>query len=68
MPGDASLAQIIRDYGGRWVVEHTEVSTRWVAVRRDGEGMRIIGAHDLGALRYRMEAAEREEAGQREPD
>jgi hypothetical protein len=28
----------------------------------------IIGARDLAALRYRMEDAEREEAGEREPD
>jgi hypothetical protein len=58
MRRDTSLAQIIRDYGDRWEIEHTEVSTRWVAVRRDGDDLRIIGAHDLGALRFRLAQAE----------
>jgi hypothetical protein len=37
----------------------------WVAFRRDSEFIDIIGARDLGALRYRMETAEREEAEER---
>jgi hypothetical protein len=35
---------------------------------RDGEIIDIIGARDLGALRYRMDEAEREEAGERAPE
>ena len=60
MTGGASLAQMIREYGARWEIEHMEGSARWVAVRRDGDDLRIIGAHDLGALRYRLGEAERE--------
>ena len=68
MPGDASLAKLFREYGQRWEIERVERGTEWVACRRDGEIIDIIGARDLGALRYRMEEAEREEAGEREPD
>jgi hypothetical protein len=67
MPGDASLAKLFRDYGERWEIERVERGTEWVACRRDGDIIDIIGARDLGALRYRMEAAEREEAEEREP-
>ncbi|HXP19173.1 MAG TPA: hypothetical protein VN840_05955 [Streptosporangiaceae bacterium] len=62
MPGDASLARLFREYGDRWAIERVDRGTEWVAVRRDGELIDIIGARDLGALRYRIEAAEREEA------
>ena len=67
MPGDASLAKLFREYGQRWEIERVERGTEWVACRRDGEIIDIIGARDLGALRYRMEEAEREEAGESEP-
>ena len=63
MRGEASLARLIKDHGGRWVIEHTGSSTAWVAARRDGDDIRIIGAHDVGGLRYRIEQAEREDAG-----
>ena len=68
MPGDASLARLFREYGDRWEIERVERGTEWVACRRDGEIIDIIGARDLGALRYRMEEAEREEAEEREPN
>jgi hypothetical protein len=63
MPGDASLARLIKDFGDRWVVEHTGAGTAWVAVRRDGDDIRIIGSHDVGGLRFKIEQAEREDAG-----
>jgi hypothetical protein len=68
MPGDASLAKLFREYGDRFEIERVERGTEWVACRRDGKFIDIIGARDLGALRYRIEAAEREEAEGREPD
>lgn len=60
MRGDASLARLIKDYGDRWTFEHTGASTAWVAVRRDGDDLRIVGAHDLGGLKYHVERVERE--------
>jgi hypothetical protein len=65
MSGDASLARLFREYGGRWELERVERGTEWVACRRDSEFIDIIGARDLAALRYRMDAAEREEAEER---
>ena len=62
--GDASLARLFREYGDRWEIERVERGTEWVACRRDGEIIDIIGARDLAALRYRMEEAEREEAAE----
>jgi len=62
VPGDASLARLFREYGDRFEIERVERGTEWVACRRDGEFIDIIGARDLAALRYRMDAAEREEA------
>jgi len=63
MRGEASLARLIKDHGDQWVIEHTGASTAWVAVRRDGDDIRILGAHDVGGLRYQIEQAEREDAG-----
>jgi hypothetical protein len=65
MPGDASLAKLFRDYADRWEIERVERGTEWVACRRDGEIVDIIGARDLAGLRYKMDAAEREEAEER---
>ena len=62
MPGDASLARLIKDHGGTWTIEHTGAGTAWVAVRRDGDDLRIIGAHDIGGLRYHIERVEKEDA------
>ena len=66
MPGDASLARLFRDHGQRWEIERIERGCEWVAVQRetDGDFIRIIGARDLGALRYHIEAAERADAGE----
>jgi hypothetical protein len=66
VPGDASLARLIREYGDRWAFEHVRRGTEWVAVRHDGPVMHIVGARDLGGLRGQMEAAEREDAGRAE--
>jgi hypothetical protein len=63
MPGDASLAKLFRDHGQRWEIERVERGAEWVACRRNGSFIDIIGARDLAALRYRMEEAEREEPG-----
>jgi hypothetical protein len=60
MPGAASLARLFRDYAERWEFRAVERGTEWVAVLRGSEPVIcIIGARDLGALRYRMEEAER---------
>ncbi len=69
MPGDASLARLFREYGDRFEIERVERGTEWVACRRDGEFIDIIGARDLAALRYRMDAAEQRQghAGRTEP-
>jgi hypothetical protein len=66
MPGDASLARLIQDHGDTWVIEHTGASTTWVAARRDGGDLRIVGAHDVGGLRYKIEQAEQEDDGERD--
>jgi hypothetical protein len=69
MPGDASLAKLLREHADRWEIERVERGTEWVAVLRDSKPViLIIGARDLAALRYRMEEAEREEAAEREPN
>jgi len=44
------------------VIERVGRGTEWVACRRDGDLIDIIGARDLGGLRYHMDAAEKEEA------
>lgn len=64
MPGDASLARLFRDYSERWEIERVERGTEWVACRRGSDFIDIIGARDLGALRYRIEEAERAEAAE----
>jgi hypothetical protein len=63
MPGDASRARLIKDHGPKWTIEHTGASTAWVAVRRDADDLRIVGAHDVGGLRFKAEQAERDDAG-----
>lgn len=69
MAGDPSLARLFRDYGDRWDIEHILRGTEWVAVHREsgGDYIRIVAAHDLGALRYKMGQAERDEPEEREP-
>jgi hypothetical protein len=68
VPGDASLAKLFREYGDRFEIERVERGTEWVACRRNGRFIDIIGARDLGALRYRMDAAEREREEEEERD
>ena len=40
-----------------------ERSTEWLAVWREtgGDYIRLVGAHDLAGLRFKMDQAEREE-------
>jgi hypothetical protein len=64
MAGDASLAKLFREYG-EWEIER---ATEWVACRRDGDIIDIVGARDLAGLRYKMDLVEREEPEERESD
>ena len=66
---DASLARLFREYGDRWEIEKVHRGTEWIAVLRETGGgyIRVIGAHDLGALRYKMDQAEADEPEEREP-
>lgn len=66
---DASLAKLFRDYGDRWEVEKIPRGTEWIAVDRDtsGDYIRVIAAHDLHALRFRLAQAESDEPEEREP-
>jgi hypothetical protein len=64
MRSDASLARLIKDHGDKWIIEHTGASTAWVGVRIDGDDVRIVGAHDLGGLKYHIERVEGEGAGE----
>jgi hypothetical protein len=59
LPGNVSLAKLIKDHGDRWVIEHTGASTAWVAVRRDD--LSVIGARDIGGLRFHIERTDRED-------
>jgi len=68
LPRNPSLARLFRDFAERWEIERVERGSEWVAVQRGSEPIiLIIGARDLAALRYRMEAAEREDAAEAEP-
>lgn len=70
MAGDASLAKVFRDFGDRWDIEKIPRRTEWAAVLRDtgsGDYVRLVTAHDLHALRYRMNEVERDEPEEREP-
>ena len=62
-----SLARLFRQYGDRWEIERVERSTEWIGVLREtsGDYICIVGAHDLGALRYKMDEAERDESAER---
>jgi hypothetical protein len=68
LPRTPSLARLLHDYAERWEIERVERGTEWVAVLRDttGDYIRIIGAHDLGALRYKMNEAENDEPEERD--
>lgn len=65
-----SLAKVLHDYGERWEIERVERSTEWVAVLREtgGDYIRIVGAHDLGGLQYKMDEVERDVPEEREAE
>ncbi|MGO9082864.1 MAG: hypothetical protein ACLQDY_28195 [Streptosporangiaceae bacterium] len=67
-PLNHSLARLLHEYGERWEIERVERSTEWVAVLRETAGnyIRIVGAHDIGALRYKMDEVERDKPEERE--
>jgi hypothetical protein len=62
-PSDTSLAKVLSDYGERWEIEKVNRGTEWIGVLREtsGDYIRIVGAHNLDGLRYRMDLVEREE-------
>lgn len=57
-----SLSALFRDHGEKWEIEQVLPGSRWVACSRSGAPVQIIAAHDLNALRFRIEAAERDAA------
>lgn len=67
-PRNPSLARLLHEYASRWEVERVERGTEWVAVLRDtsGDYVRIVGARDLGALRHKMDEAEKDEPEERD--
>ncbi|HXP18880.1 MAG TPA: hypothetical protein VN840_04445 [Streptosporangiaceae bacterium] len=69
-PRPPSLAKLYRDFGVRWEIEQIPAGTKWIAVLREsgGDYVRIVAAHDVHALRYKMDHVEREVAEEREPD
>lgn len=58
-----SLSDLFRDYGERWEIEKLLQGCQWVACTRNGPPVQIIAARDVNALRYHIEAAEREAVG-----
>lgn len=70
MHGDTSLARLYREFGDRWEIEPIPPGTKWIAVVRESSGdcIRIVAAHEIGTLRFRMSEAEREEPAEREPE
>jgi hypothetical protein len=66
-----SLARLLHDKGERWEIERVERGTEWVAVLRatgSGDYIRIVGGQDLGALRFKMNEVEHDQAQERAPD
>lgn len=63
-----SLARLLHHYADRWGIERVERGTEWVAVLREtsGDYIRIFGAHDLDALKYKMDQVERDEPEERD--
>jgi hypothetical protein len=48
----ATLAAVIRDFGGEWQVEHIDPGSAWIALSRGDDGLiQVIAANDLGTLR-----------------
>lgn len=69
MRPEPGLAQTFREYGDRWDIEQIPPGTRWIAVDREscGDLIRLVFAHEVGTLRYRMTQAEKAEPEEREP-
>lgn len=66
MPGDASLAKLYREFGDRWDIEPIPPGSKWTAVQRESaDYIRTVTAHDVTALRFRMNEVEREEPAER---
>ncbi len=59
---------MLRDHGGRWQIENTDVGV-WTAVRKspDGRHIRVLVARDVAALRGKLADAEDEEPGPDNP-
>ena len=55
------LRAVMRDFGPAWEIERVPPGAVWVAVTRRGSWVHVIAAHDLGTLRTKIEAAQREE-------
>jgi hypothetical protein len=55
------LRAVMRDFGPAWEIERVPPGAAWVAVTRRGSWVHVIAAHDLGTLRTKIEAAQREE-------
>src|ERR1700722_16792640 len=66
-PGDrgederTQLRAVMQDFGPAWEIERIPPGAAWVAVTRRGSWVHVIAAHDLGTLRTKIEAAQREE-------
>jgi|CZLB01.1.fsa_nt_gi hypothetical protein len=50
------LAELIRDFGGKWEIERLDPGSAWVAVSRDGNLTRLITAGDLRSLCGKLSA------------
>jgi hypothetical protein len=55
------LRAVMQDFGPAWEIERVPPGAAWVAVTRRGSWVHVIAAHDLGTLRTKIEAAQREE-------
>ena len=57
-----------REFGDRWEIEQIPPGTRWIAVYRENSDdyIRLVLAHDVGGLRYRMTEVESETPEERE--
>jgi hypothetical protein len=64
-----SLARVLHKYAERWEIERVDRGTEWIAVLREtsGDYIRIVGAHDLGGLQYKMDQVEHDEPEGRDP-
>jgi hypothetical protein len=69
MNGDASLAKLYRDFGQRWQIAQIPPGAKWIALLREpgGDYAVLVAAHEVGTLRFRMNAAERAEPAESDP-